>query len=346
MKKWFVLSGLFATLFVVLAFTTPKFEEGSKVAFHRPSNFPQPVYDVKSFPVSEDGFKLGRTLFYDALLSRDNTISCGSCHNQAAAFTHHGHDLSHGIDDQLGKRNAPPIQNLAWSTSFMWDGGIHNLDMQPISPIENPVEMDEQLSNVLLKLKASPKYPALFQKAFGTADISSVRMLQAMSQFMVMMVSANSKYDSVMRKEGAVFTTQEEEGYVLFKKTCSSCHTEPLFTDQSFRNNGIGIGSENDFGRFEISALEKDKFTFKVPSLRNVDITAPYMHDGRMRTLDEVLDHYTDSVQDMPNLDPFFKIIPGKIGLALTTKEKQALKAFLQTLTDNTFIRNPIFEEQ
>ncbi|WP_308199007.1 cytochrome-c peroxidase [Chitinophaga sedimenti] len=160
-------------------------------------------------------------------------------------------------------------------------------------PITNPVEMDETMEGVLAKLRAHPQYPGLFKKAFGTPEVTGPRMMKALSQFMVMLVSANAKYDSVMRKQGPVFTADEQAGYVIFKNKCSSCHTEPLFTDHSFRNNGIGIGYNGDEGRYTATLNPADKYRFKVPSLRNLAYTAPYMHDGRLLNLDAVLDHYT-----------------------------------------------------
>ena len=340
-----ILGGSFLWFAIGCSKTDPN-ELGTFEGFKVPKNFPAPVYDVTSVPVTRERFELGRKLFYESMLSRDNTISCGSCHNQSAAFTHHGHDLSHGIDDKLGKRNAPPIQNMAWYSSFMWDGGVHNLDMQPIAPIENPVEMDESLANVLQKLRKSSEYARLFKLAYGSTEINSARMLQAIGHFMAMMVSANSKYDKVMRNEGASFTVEEAAGYEVFKSKCASCHTEPLFTDQQFRDNGIGVGPNNDLGRYEITLLPADQYTFKVPSLRNVQLTAPYMHDGRLRTLDAVLRHYHEEVQATPNLDARLKRPDGKRGIPLTTAEMSQLKAFLFTLTDDEFIRNPALSEQ
>lgn len=274
------------------------------VGFKNPLNFPAPVYHFATNTVTKDGFELGRKLFYETMLSANTTISCGSCHIQTAAFTHHGHTVSHGIFDRMGTRNAPPIMNLAWSTSFMWDGGVVDLDLQPIVPITNHVEMEETMANVLNKLRNTPPYPPLFKKAFGTEEITTSTFLKALSQFMVMCVSSNSKYDSVMRKEGGkLFTPAEEAGYNIFTERCSNCHKEPLFTDQSFRNNGISISNVNDEGRYLITQNDADRYRFKVPSLRNLAFTAPYMHDGRFFTLDAVLDHYTKQVQITPNLD-------------------------------------------
>lgn len=316
------------------------------LGFQKPSNFPEPVYKLENNKLTEAGFLLGRALFYEPRLSRDNTISCGSCHIQTSGFTQHGHDVSHGIDDRLGSRNSPPIMNLAWSKTFMWDGGIFDLDLQPISPITNPVEMDEKIENVLLKLKQMPKYVTLFNRAFGTDEITNARMMKALSQFMVMCVSANSKYDKVMRKEdGQTFTPDEQAGYVIFKDKCSSCHSEPLFTDGSFRNNGLAAGPNNDQGRAMATLNPEDEYKFKVPSLRNLGYTAPYMHDGRFLTLSGVLTHYAEEVQATPNLDPLLQQ-NGKLGLSLTTDDKLKLLTFLKTLDDKDFVTRKDLAEQ
>jgi cytochrome c peroxidase len=342
MKKCVLLFSLVIVIFACQKGVEKQIE--TLFGFQKPSNFPEPIYKLAQNPVTKDGFELGRALFYEPMLSGDNTISCGSCHIQSAAFTHHGHDLSHGIEDRLGKRNSQPIQNMAWSTSFMWDGGIFDLDLQPIAPIENRVEMGHTLGGALQKLRGSSKYPGLFQRAFGSTEITSARMLQALSQFMVMMVSADSKYDKVKRGESASFTPAEQEGYTIFQAKCGSCHQEPLFTDQSFRNNGLAIRTE-DIGRWEVTAQEQDKYKFKVPSLRNVMLTPPYMHDGRILNIDGVLDHYTADVQNTPNLDPLFHN-GGAMGIPLTANERTKIKAFLATLTDETFIQDKRFAEQ
>lgn len=315
------------------------------IGFKQPSNFPVPVYNLAGNHITQAGFELGRKLFYEPRLSRNHTISCGDCHIQTSAFTHHGHDVSHGIDDRLGSRNAPPMMNLAWHTTFMLDGGVFDLDLQPIAPITNEVEMDETLDNVLKKLRDHPQYPALFKKAFGSEEITTAKMMKALSQFMVMLVSDNAKYDKVMRKEGETFTAEEQAGYVLFQEKCNTCHKEPLFSDYSFRNNGIGVGPNSDEGRYVITLNAADKYKFKVPSLRNLAYTAPYMHDGRFYSLDGVLDHYAAEVQDMPTLDPLFKQ-NGKPGITLTAEEKKQLLAFLNTLNDKEFITDKRFSEQ
>lgn len=311
--------------------------------FEKPAHFPEPVYKFGNNTITADGFELGRRLFYEPRLSRNNTITCGSCHIQSSGFTQHGHDVSHGIDDRLGRRNSPPIMNLAWSPTFMWDGGIFDLDLQPVSPITSHEEMDESLSSVIDKLQAHSDYPSLFKKAFGTEIITTAHLMKALSQFMTMCISSNSKYDSVMRKESA-FTPDEQAGYKLVQQQCGSCHAEPLFTDYSFRNNGIAIGGNNDSGRFAVTLNPGDLYKFKVPSLRNLMYTAPYMHDGRFYTIDAVLDHYSDYVQSTPNLDPLLQS-DGTPGLSLNAEEKQKIKAFLNTLNDKVFITDKRFAE-
>jgi cytochrome c peroxidase len=326
-------------LVVLTAFTNEEF-----FGFQKPKNFPEPVYDFKQNPVTKNGFELGRKLFYETALSRDGSISCGNCHVQTSGFTQHGHDLSHGIEDRLGNRNSPPIMNLAWSKSFMWDGGVFHLDLFPINPITNPVEMDEKMDHVLKKLRAMPDYPTKFRAVFGTSEITGTKLFKALSQYMLMCVSSNSKYDSVMRQTGMRFTVEENAGYQLFKHNCSSCHREPLFTDGSFRNNGLDHQYNPDTGRQAISLNPADRYKFKVPSLRNLRYTTPYMHDGRFTTLDQVLDHYSDHVQDGPTLDQLLKK-NGKLGLKLTQADKSKLKAFLLTLNDKVFITQKILSE-
>ena len=184
--------------------------------FTVPQNFPKPVYALDRNPITAAGVDLGRMLFFDARLSRDGTIACAECHSQPYAFTHHGHDLSHGIDGKMGNRNSLPIQNLAWSNSFFWDGGVFDLDLVPIAPIENPVEMDETTYNVLNKLRQDKTYPKRFKAAFGSEEITTARFLQALSQYMLTLVSANSRYDKFVRNEGGKLTEVELAGKQLF----------------------------------------------------------------------------------------------------------------------------------
>ena len=322
--------------------TTPDIFPG----FQKPAGFPEPAYPLSRNPVTQAGFMLGRALFYEPRLSRDNTISCGSCHMQSSAFTQHGHDVSHGIDDRLGTRNSPPIMNLAWSKAFMWGGGVYDLDLQPIVPITTHEEMDEDLNRVLGKLRALPVYTGRFREAFGSADITTARMMRALSQFMLMCISSNSRYDRVMRGEpAAAFSAAEKQGYALFKEKCASCHTEPLFTDGTFRNNGLAPGPVNDLGLYTATLVNTDRYRFKVPSLRNLSYTAPYMHDGRFLSLEGVLNHYNNEVQHTSGTDPLL-LQEARPGIRLSADDKIKLILFLKTLDDESFITNLLLSEQ
>jgi cytochrome c peroxidase len=323
-----------------------KEEIGTFIGFVKPVNFPNATYKFAGNPITKDGFELGRSLFYEARLSRNNTVSCGSCHIQSSAFTQHGHDVSHGIDDRLGTRNSPAIMNLAWSTAFMWGGGVYDLDLQPIVPITAHEEMDEELENVFKKLRQMPKYTSMFNKAFGSEEINTNHFMKALSQFMLMCISSNSKYDKIMRKEqGLTFTSEEQAGYILFKNNCASCHAEPLFTDGSFRNNGLPASPVNDLGLYMATLKESDKYKFKVPSLRNLQFTAPYMHDGRFLALSAVMNHYMNDVKITQNIDPLL-VKDSKPGIFLTSDDVLKLTAFLNTLNDSEFIHNPKLSEQ
>ncbi|WP_338870198.1 cytochrome c peroxidase [Spirosoma sp. SC4-14] len=310
------------------------------VSFRQPSNFPAPAYDLSQNPLTVQGVLLGKTLFYDPQLSRDSTISCGFCHQQFAGFAHSDHALSHGIDSKFGTRNVPSIQNAAWGQEFFWDGGITDLNTLFIAPLTNPVEMDMKFADVLTRVQQSPKYPGMFKAAFGSDSVTTSRFLKAISQFVLTLVSADSRYDKYVRKEaGGVLTPDELAGLNLFKQKCSTCHATDLFTDYSYRNNGLSVSAIDDQGRYKITLNEADRLKFKVPSLRNVEKTFPYMHDGRFNTLDQVLEHYRTGVNDSPTLDPLLKA-NGQLGIALTDTEKSQLISFLKTLTDDTFLTN------
>ena len=257
---------------------------------------------------------------------------------QATGFTHVDHDLSHGIEGKIGTRNSLALMNLAWSKDFMWDGGINHLDIQPLAPVTSSVEMDETLENVILKLQKSKKYPPLFEKAFGKKIINSQLVFKALSQFVVQLTSCNSKYDKVMRNEEK-FTESEEKGYILFQKNCASCHQEPLFTSQKFENNGLNVDSSLlDFGRMKITQNKNDSLKFKVPTLRNIQFTFPYMHDGRFKTLGEVIKHYNSGIQKSTTLA---KELSNP--MHLSDNDRVDLVAFLRTLTDKDFLFNPKF---
>jgi len=355
-----ILAGIMASCGNREELPEPTDQTPTPVEWKKPDHFPDPVYNFSANPLTEEGIELGRFLFYDGILSRTNNIGCGTCHQPQVAFTHHGHELSHGVDDLLGKRNTPSTQNLAWNTIFFWDGGVHDLDFVPFNPIGNEVEMDETVPSILEKLRAGPRqgakmpvdYPKLFKKAFGTEEINTERMMKALSQFMVTMVSATSKYDFYLMGDQNALNAQEKEGVLLFEQKCSSCHSGVLTTDFSFRNNGLIPLRINDQGRFEVTANEEDQYKFKVPSLRNVGITGPYMHDGRYHSLNEVLDHYSKGIAlfvksgspAVKTLDPLLAD-PEKPGIPLSEGEKQAIIAFLHTLTDEVFVKNPKFKD-
>lgn len=310
------------------------------INFTVPQGWPSPYYSFKDNQLTKAGFILGRKLFYDPRLSRDSSTSCGSCHQSFAAFAQSGHNISHGVDGLLGKRNSPALFNLAWNNSFMWDGGVNHIEVQPAAPITNPVEMDEKIDHVIRKLQADASYRKLFADAFGTEEISSQKMFRAMAQFMGAMVSANAKYDKVQRGS-ASFTAEENAGQSVFQNKCASCHPAPLFTDFSFRNIGLKPTSTNDSGRAHITADADDLYKFKVPSLRNLGYTAPYMHDGRFNSLDEVLDQMETDIHKTATLDPLLQD-----GIKLTVTERNNLKSFLRTLNDDSYVNDHRFAEQ
>jgi cytochrome c peroxidase len=311
-------------------------------AFKRPENFPDAVYTFENNPVTKEGFELGRELFYDPILSIDNSIACANCHQQHVAFADPVHRFSKGVGDRSGIRNAPPIQNMAFQSDFFWDGGVKHLDFVPINAITSELEMDETIANVVEKLKNNASYRQKFSKAFGTTEINSQQVLHALSQFMNLMVSANSRYDKYIRNEDEQLTSAEIEGLALFESKCASCHATDLFTDGSFRNNGLDETFEKDLGREVITEFSGDRGKFKVPSLRNVELTPPYMHDGRFKTLEQVLDHYIHNVKLSETLDPILNVNTDP-GLSITDDEKIKIIEFLKTLTDREFTKDKRF---
>ncbi len=298
-----------------------------------PSYFPKPIYDFKKRPLTSAQIELGRTLFYDPILSLDSSTSCASCHSPYNSFAHTDHSLSHGIHDSIGTRNAPALINLAWNSLLMWDGAVNHIEVQPLAPITNVSEMGEDMSHVVFKLNRLNRYRKLFYSAYGDSVITGQRTLLALAQFQLSLISCNSKYDSV-RTGSTAFTAQEQRGYDLFLRHCNSCHTEPLFTNGSFANNGLSIDTSlNDYGRFRITHDTNDSLKFKVPTLRNAEYTYPYMHDGRFLSLYEVIRHYTSGIQSSGTLAPQLRK-----PVNLSAAEKTDLVAFLLTLSDKKFI--------
>lgn len=303
--------------------------------FMVPDGWPTPTYPVENSDDFRLKFELGRKLFHEPLLSRDSTVSCETCHLQFTAFAHTDHTVSHGIEGKKGTRNAPSLINLAWSKKLMWDGAIHHIEIQALAPLANPLEMDLPLEKGLERLRQSAEYKGLFYNAFGDSSITGQHALQAFGTFMVGLISANSKYDKYMRGE-TDFTAQEKNGLNLFRQHCENCHKEPLFTDNSFRNNGLPIDAfYADSGRFFISKQPSDILKFKVPTLRNSEFSYPYMHDGRFRKLSDVIAHY--NTLDTANV---YLDVSLNRPVQLSENEKVDLIAFLLTLTDREFLFN------
>lgn len=331
--RYFIIS-----IFFVFTSCISDKEEGKLNRLSLPSHFPKPVYNFEENPYSYDGFVLGRKLFFDPLLSVNNTVSCGTCHAAEHAFADHNIRLSTGVFEREGKRNSPPVFNMLWNKSFMWDGGINHIEVMPVAPITDHNEMAETMANVVNKLKDHPEYPLMFEKAFGTDQIDDRYLLLALAQFMGAIISANTRYDQYVLGK-IKFTEDEKAGMELFRTHCESCHKEPLFTDYSFRNNGLDTEFK-DKGRMRITENEEDLGKFKIPTLRNVMLTYPYMHDGRFNNIDEVLNHYSSGVKDSPTLDPLLKG-----GISLDTAEKEKIKVFLRTLSDYELIVRNEFKD-
>ena len=305
-----------------------------------PEGWQEPLYDFEKNPITHEGFVLGRKLFHDPLLSRDGTISCASCHSQYNGFTHVDHAVSHGIDDRKGTRNSPVLINLAWNNSFHWDGGVNNLEVQPLNPLSHPAEMDQSLEKVLEYLNQDEAYRSLFFQAFGDSVVSSKNMLLALAQFNASLVSSNSRYDKFMRDE-LEFTKQEKKGLKLFMKHCNSCHTAPLFNSNKYASNGLPIDTVyNDVGRFKITGNPEDSLKFRIPTLRNIAYTFPYMHDGRFKKLRQVVAYYAGEI-DLEN--PYLSNELRK-KIKLSSNDQKDLISFLLTLTDKEFLFNNKFE--
>lgn len=326
-----------SALVITLVGFSYKVQQLTTVKFKYPSTWPKPHYDFKNNPLSDQQIALGRRLFYDPKLSANGMISCSSCHLSFTAFTHVDHALSHGINDSIGTRNSPVLINLAWNKHFMWDGAVNNIQVQALAPISHAAEMGSSINEVVRKINADSSYFEAFHKIYGTSYISSSQILIALAQFQLTLVSANSKYDKV--KSGIEqFTNQELQGYRLFQSNCSSCHSEPLFTNGSFQNNGLKPDSFlMDSGRFKVSRLTKDIFKFKVPTLRNIEFSFPYMHDGRFNSLNQVLNHYSDSNGTRCANSNH------RIQLNFSSEQKVAIVSFLLTLSDKEFLFNPKF---
>ncbi len=316
-----------------------------------PKHTPFPFKMARTFPIPPlprdnpllvERVELGEKLFNDTALSRDGTLSCAMCHPASNAFSD-PRRFSLGVEGRVGTRQSMPLFNLAWKTSFFWDGRAPSLRAQAMMPIQDHLEMDETLPNVVAKLQKTRA--AEFERAFGTPQVTPERIGLAIENFVLTLTSYDSKFDRAMRGEGKL-SAEEQRGFELFMMEreprmgsmgadCFHCHGGALFTDHQFRNNGLAI-DEKDLGRFKVTRSALDRGTFATPSLRNIAVTAPYMHDGRFQTLEQVLDHYSEGVQRTGTLDPNLAKHPDG-GLHLTAEEKNAVIAFLKSLTDRRF---------
>lgn len=300
-------------------------------------------------PQTIEGVALGKRLFFDRILSSDQSISCASCHRPQNAFTDDS-PTSSGVDGIFGERNSMPIFNLAWNYNerFAWDGKELSLERQALEPVENPIEMHSDWDNVVDRLSNHPEYPELFQRAFNTSSITKELTTKAIAQFERTLISANSKFDRYSLGQ-ATLTPQEINGLDVFlredKGDCFHCHgnpNNPLWTDNDFHNNGLDI-TFTDLGLGGVTGDPNDNGKFRSPSLRNLAFTAPYMHDGRFATLDEVIDFYSEGLQNSQTIDPLMKSVD-EGGVQLSNQDKANLKAFLLTLSDPSFLNNPAFQ--
>jgi len=306
-------------------------------------------------PLTVQGVALGRKLFYDPILSRDSTISCSSCHKQELAFTD-GKAFSTGIEGRQGNRSAMSLTNLVYNRNgFFWDGRSPSLEKQALDPIEDHREMDDSWENVEARLQEHNNYPKLFRAAFGIErreQLTRELVVDAIAQFERTIISGNSRYDRIIWGREGFPTDSEQRGIELFfiednqsveHPGCSHCHFNPLFTDNNFKNNGLdsvaSLQDFDDYGRGAVTGRPSDNGRFRVPTLRNVEVTGPYMHDGRFQTLEEVLDHYASGGHGVINEDT--NILP----FQLSEQDKADLIAFMKMLTDTTLLNDPAFSD-
>lgn len=317
------------------------------------SDYLPPVQSPENNPITNEGVELGRMLFFDERLSGDNTQSCGSCHIPSASFSDTT-AYSKGIDGMEGGRNAPPIINLGWMSELFWDGRALGVENQVFGPVVNPVEMHDTWSNVASKLQQDDQYPALFEQVFGTGLIDSVLVSKAIAQFMRTLISGNSPFDKYLQTGNSGWNSTDEqaayEGFTIFmdetKGDCFHCHGDsfnPLWTDNKYHNNALDA-SFMDLGRGAITGDPADYGKFKTPTLRNLAFTAPYMHDGRFNTLQEVINHYSSGLVNSPTIDPLMKHI-GTGGSQMNPADKYKLFMFLVSLSDSSFVANPAFQD-
>ena len=320
-----------------------------------PSHFPA-MEIPEDNPMTVEGVELGRYLFYEKKLSGDNTMSCGSCHSPNSAFSD-PNQFSTGINGTQGTRNSMVLINLGWNKFFFWDGRAKTLEEQILIPVEDPIEMHETWPRAMLKINHDPAYRKRFLEAFNVEQADSTHAAKAIAQFLRTMISGKSKFDVMYKFENGLSLSSQEQtiysnitlsewgGYDLFKSLngadCFHCHNGPLMQVQKFSNNGLDA-TFIDKGRGAITGNANDDGKFKVPTLRNIAFSAPYMHDGRLATLDDVINHYSHFIQMSPTIDPLIEFA-SQGGVQLDAQEKSLIKQFLLTLSDEEFINNPAF---
>lgn len=301
-------------------------------------------------PLTEEGIALGKKLFFDKILSKNNTQSCATCHDPKRAFTDETR-FSDGVDGNLGTRNSMPLFNLAWNFDerFAWDGKELSLERQALEPVRNPIEMHSKWTDIAQRIQNHAEYPTLFKQAFGNVKIDSTLIAKALAQFERTLISGDSKFDQFLLGK-AQLTPEEKNGFDVFmdetRGDCFHCHgsnNNPLWTDNKFHNNGLNA-TFTDLGLGKVTGDPNDNGKFRTPSLRNLKFTAPYMHDGRFATIEEVIEHYSTGLKASPTIDPLMKKV-NQGGVNISNKDKADLKAFLLTLTDNNFVNNPDFQE-
>jgi len=297
-----------------------------------------------------EGVTLGQKLFFDTILSSDNSVSCASCHNPQEAFSD-SNVFSEGINGQIGTRHSMPLFNLAWNfdEKFFWDGHKFSLEQQALEPVIQANELGNLSWNIVEeRLQNHAEYPNLFQKAFKTSTITKTLVTQAIAQFERTLISGNSKFDRYSLGQETL-TPQELDGLDIFmneeRGDCFHCHgnpNNPLWTDNKFHNNGLDA-TFTDLGLGQFTGDPNDNGKFKSPSIRNLEYTAPYMHDGRFATIDDVINHYSEGLQNSSTIDPLMKKVD-QGGVQLSIQDKANLKAFLLTLSDTEFVNNPQFQ--
>ncbi len=338
--------GLCVSTFVFAAFQGPKpapLPPGTtRFPLVLPPGIPQPPVSPDN-PLTVQGVALGDRLFSDPILSDNGAISCSSCHTDAGAHSDPGKAFSLGAEGQIGVRNSMSLMNVAFAAPFFWDGRAATLRIQSTQPIENPIEMHGSLAATIVKLQADPTYPADFKKAFGSPGITTDRIQKALEQYMDGLLSGGSAYDLSLVGKGTLTASQERGRKLFFAPPssgksrgadCARCHGGPTLSDHLFHNTGLDAVSA-DPGRYAVTGNPRDLGAFKTPTLRNLEVTGPYMHDGRFKTLAEVVDFYSGEIQNSKSLDPGLAKLGG--GLGLTAAEKADLIAFLKSLRDPQF---------